>query len=65
MTNWEYKTVKIETTGWMGGKLDEQTLDDMFNDLGGQGWELASAFDTNMAEGASRFMVFTFKRPVA
>jgi hypothetical protein len=60
---WEYMTLKIETTGWTGGKFDEFDLDARLNELGRQGWELATAFDTNQIYGETRYMVFTFKRP--
>ena len=59
---WEYKTIKFATKGLSGGKLDEQKLDDFMNQLGEQGWELVSAFDTNQAYGATRDVVAVFKR---
>ncbi len=61
---WEYKTVKLATTGFMGGKLDELKLDALMNQLGAEGWELVSAFDTNsVCYGATRDVVAVFKRP--
>lgn len=60
---WEYKTIKLAATGfWIGGKIDEAKLDHMMNDLGSQGWELVSAFDTNEAYGNTRDVVVIFKR---
>ena len=59
---WEYKTIKVETTGFAGGKLDEQDLEFQMNQLGEQGWELVTAFDTNQNQGASRYVVTLFKR---
>jgi len=35
---WEYKTIKLAATGWVGGKINELQLDQMMNDLGQQGW---------------------------
>lgn len=62
---WEYKTIKLATTGfWVGGKLDEAKFDAMLNELGRDGWELVSAFDTNQSYGATRDVVAAFKRPV-
>lgn len=60
---WEYKTIKLRATvGWFGGaRTDEGQLDAMMNELGGQGWELAAAFDTNEAPG-TRDVVVIFKR---
>ncbi len=59
---WEYKTIKLATTGFSGGKLDERRLDERMNELGEQGWELVSAFDTKQSYGASRDVVAVFKR---
>lgn len=59
---WEYKTIKLKATGLMGGKTDELKLDAMMNELGGQGWELAAAFDTNEMYGDTRDVVVIFKR---
>ncbi|WP_159559099.1 DUF4177 domain-containing protein [Alcanivorax sp. S71-1-4] len=63
MPRWEYKTIKLATTGWFaGGNLDEGKLDEYMNLLGRDGWELVSAFDTSQAYGASRNIVAIFKR---
>ncbi|MBI1381431.1 MAG: DUF4177 domain-containing protein [Planctomycetaceae bacterium] len=62
---WEYKTVKLRTTGFTGGKLDELQLDATLNALGRDGWELAAALDTNEAGGNSRDVVVILKRPQA
>ncbi len=59
---WEYKTIKLETTGFSGGKLNEKNLEYQINQLGEQGWELVTAFDTNQSQGASRYVVTIFKR---
>ncbi len=60
---WEYKTIKLKATGITGGKIDEDRLDTLMNELGGQGWELAAAFDTNEGYGSTRDAVVIFKRP--
>ena len=59
---WEYKTIKLRATGFMGGKLDEVEFDRMINELGMQGWELTTAFDTNEGYGKTRDVVAIFKR---
>ncbi len=46
----------------MGGKLDEVEFDRMINELGMQGWELTTAFDTNEGYGSTRDVVAIFKR---
>ena len=60
---WEYKTVKLGVAGLLGGKVDEAKLDHAMNELGAQGWELAAAFDTDVAGGGTRDVVVIFKRP--
>jgi len=60
---WEYKTIKIATTGFAGGKLDENAFTTYMNELGDQEWELVTAFDTNVGYGATRDVVAVFKRP--
>ncbi|MCF7973178.1 MAG: DUF4177 domain-containing protein [Phycisphaerae bacterium] len=62
---WEYKTIKLAATGFLGGKFDESTLDAFMNDLGRQGWELVSAFDTNKSYGETRDVVVIFKRQLS
>jgi hypothetical protein len=61
--NWEYKTIKLATTGFSGGKLDEIKLESIMNSLGEQGWELAAALDTNQGAGSTLDVVVIFKRP--
>ena len=62
---WEYKTIKLAATGFLGGKVDEVKLDSIMNDVGLQGWELAAAFDTDISGGGTRDVVVIFKRPKA
>jgi len=59
---WEYKTIKLEASGLMGGIIDEKKLDAIMNELGEQGWELSAAFDTNKQAGTTRDAVIIFKR---
>jgi hypothetical protein len=59
---WEYKTIKFEAKGLLGGIADVQALDAALNELGSQGWELVSIFDTNMmVNGTTREVVATLK----
>jgi hypothetical protein len=60
---WEYKTVKIKARGFLGFKIDEDQLDTMMNDLGREGWELASAFGPSAAYGQTTNVMMIFKRP--
>ncbi len=61
---WEYKTITLAATGfWLGGNIDKLQLDQMMNELGQQGWELAAAVDTNKVYGETKDIVVIFKRP--
>lgn len=62
MTYWEYRTEQFETKGLMGGKLEINAFQDKLNQLGKEGWELVSCFDTNMTDGQSRYVIAVFKR---
>lgn len=63
MERWEYKTVKMEAKGLMGGVVDTDKFDALLNQLGMQGWNLVSVFDTNMAvNGTTREIVAVCKR---
>ncbi len=61
---WEYKTLTFEAAGFWsgGGKLDAQMLTDQLNELGDQGWELVSVFDTTKLEGQTRQVYAVMKR---
>ena len=62
---WEYKTIKLATAGFLGGKFDAEQLDLYMNELGAQGWELVTGFDTNKSYGETRDVVAIFKRPLS
>lgn len=57
-------TVMFPSSGWFGGKIDGEQFNTRLNELGEQGWELVSAFDTNRQEGGTRDVVAVFKRPL-
>jgi hypothetical protein len=63
MQTWEYRTIKVDTKGMLGGILDTTAFDALLNQLGTDGWELVAAFDTNQSYGASREAIAVFKRP--
>ncbi|MFC5405847.1 DUF4177 domain-containing protein [Cohnella soli] len=62
MEQWEYRTIKYKTGGFLGGKVDTEEFEDELNAHGSEGWELVSCFDTSMSQGASRDIVIVFKR---
>jgi hypothetical protein len=60
---YEYMTLKFAATGWFaGGDLDGDAFNGKLNELGMEGWELVSVFDTNMMHGRTRDVVAVFKR---
>ena len=59
--NWEYRTIKRATSGFLGGKFNEQGLDAYMNQLGTEGWGLLTGFDTNKSYGETRDVVVIFK----
>ncbi|MBA4064618.1 MAG: DUF4177 domain-containing protein [Isosphaera sp.] len=63
---WEYRTVMIAAEGnWFGTgvNLDGRVFNDKLNELGEDGWELVSVFDTNKLQGRTQDVVAVFKRP--
>jgi hypothetical protein len=60
---WEYKTVQIDVSGWLGPKLQPDAVDAELNLYGDAGWELVSAFDVNRGHGHTSAVVALFKRP--
>ncbi len=60
---WEYMTLMLPASGLiLGGKIDGQKFTDRLNQLGSEGWELVSVFDTNMLEGKTRDVIAVLKR---
>ena len=59
---WEYKSLKVDVTGWIGPKIDHAEVDAALNAHGAEGWELVSAFDLNRGDGGSATIVALFKR---
>lgn len=62
MEQWEYKTIKYKTGGFLGGKVDPEQFEHELNQYGFEGWELVSCFDTNLSQGQSRDVIIVFKR---
>lgn len=62
MEQWEYKTMKYKTGGFLGGKVDTEEFEQELNEHGMDGWELVSCFDTSISQGASKDVIVVFKR---
>jgi hypothetical protein len=61
--SWEHKTVKFMASGVLGGIVDPEELDAKRNELGRDGWELATPFDTNLEYGRTRELVAVLRKP--
>jgi hypothetical protein len=65
MKRFEYHVFKIGAKrGWFtaGGEMDTTAIDRHINELGSDGWELTTAFDTNWHQGFTRDVIMIFKR---
>ncbi len=60
---WEYKTIKLDVSGWFLPDVDPSAFDAELNVLGDAGWELVTAFDVNRLRGATSEVVALLKRP--
>jgi hypothetical protein len=62
---WEYRTLMFDALGWfVGGELDGEKFNNRLNELGEEGWELVTVFDTNAQGGRSRSIVAVLTRPM-
>jgi len=65
MKKWEYKSVKFNVGGFLGGSdLDKRDLDGILYEFGKQGWELVNCFPVNSTHGATDAIFVVFKRAV-
>ncbi len=61
---YEYKIKKYDAKGMIvGGKVELDTIEKEFNEMGAEGWELATMHDTQVSGGGTKWVVATFKRP--
>ncbi|WP_269539915.1 DUF4177 domain-containing protein [Cerasicoccus fimbriatus] len=65
MKRFEYKVIKFDGKGILGGKVDMQDMEQKMNAPGQEGWEAVSVFDTNEAYGSTRWVIATFKRELS
>ena len=62
MKRWEYRVVKFETAGLLGGIVDDDEMQRALNSLGESGWELVSTSSVDMQQGATRDVIALLKR---
>jgi hypothetical protein len=60
---WEYMTLMMGATGFVGVTFDGDALTARLNELGSEGWELVTVFDTNLPQGRTKDIVAMLKRP--
>ena len=58
----EYKTLVYENSSGLWWKMDGNDLNSKINELGKDGWELASSFPICEKEGKTQSAVLMFKR---
>jgi hypothetical protein len=61
---WEYRTLKIDISGFFGPKLNVDRIAEALNEQGREGWELVSSFDVSHHHGVSSDVLMIFKRPL-
>ena len=62
MNQYEYCLRKFDGKGLLGGTFDLSQVENEFNRMGKDGWELISIVDTSQELGSTRWIVATFKR---
>jgi hypothetical protein len=62
MKKFEYLTLRVRETGLIGKRVNPKKLTKNLNELGEEGWELASTFETNEDEGETKDVFLIFKR---
>ena len=64
MEKYEYKIVTFDTKGFWGGNVETIQIENQFNLLGNDGWEMVGCTSTNQSYGASKSIVCIFKRKI-
>ena len=63
MKKFEYRILEVKAHGfWGGGQIESEALMQKLNELGKEGWDMASSFSTNMHQGQSRAAILILKR---
>lgn len=65
MTKFEYKTIEIiGSIGLTQIKIYQENMDNIFNKLGNEGWELVTSVPANYSAMMCFKVYYTFKRPI-
>ncbi|GAB3315954.1 hypothetical protein GCM10027299_05610 [Larkinella ripae] len=65
MKKFEYRILEVPTGGFWGGNVNSQELVEKLNELGAEGWEIASSLATNRYEGQTQSAFIILKREIA
>ena len=60
---WEYKSIKLKLSGFLGGRVDQEAMDAVLADAGADGWELVTVLVAALYQGRTKDAVAIFKRP--
>jgi hypothetical protein len=61
LKKFEYKNIEIDIRSYYDTRLKNVRLDEKFNELGKEGWELVAAAEYNSG-GLLKCIIYTFKR---
>jgi hypothetical protein len=64
MVQWEYKTIHVAPTAGSVFGTKKINPDELFNQMGDEGWELVNTISTTQGNSKLGFQAF-FKRPKA
>ena len=64
MDKFEYKVVTYDPKDLWGGNVDITMIEEHFNMLGEDGWEMVGCTSANQSYGSSKSIVFIFKRRI-
>ena len=64
MKKYEYKTITTGTTGFSSGKVDASKMEEVYNSLGDEGWNLVKVISSQQAYGTTLSIISIFKREV-
>ncbi len=62
MEKFEYKVVTYDPNGFFGGNVQVSQIENQFNLLGNDGWEMVSCTSSNQSYGSTKSLVCIFKR---
>ncbi len=62
MEKFEYKVVTYDPSGFFGGNVKSNQIENQLNMLGDDGWEMVSCTSSNQSYGSTKSLVCIFNR---